>query len=166
MSTLIGIKLDDDVVLATDSRVMDNAGNHLSDEEQKVFEIAPGTFYGWSGYTSLATLQVHIAPLLAGGAQVADLRTFANQLDAVSLPYMVQLLKTLAEIQHLQLQYRDELTGIKPFHAYVLAGISEGCPGFLARQFWFTNGQIRSSESYNFRLPAGNNFAMYATRGE
>ena len=45
MSILVSLKFNDNVVLAADSRIMDNAGTRvLSDAEQKLFEIAPGTF--------------------------------------------------------------------------------------------------------------------------
>ena len=62
MSTLIALKLDDAVVLATDSRVTDDTGKRvISDAYPKITEIAPGTFYGWTGHANLAIPQARIA---------------------------------------------------------------------------------------------------------
>lgn len=169
MSVLLSLRLDDTTVLATDSRVMDNAGEYvLSDAAEKIFEIAPGVFYGWSGYGALAVPQVEIARELAKTAvNMRDLHAFADSLDALSTAPMVQLLSTLAVLSSLNLQkYEAELAGTAPFHAYVLAGLSDGKPGFLAREFYLTNGRIGHREADGFRLPPGNNFTMFTTHSE
>jgi hypothetical protein len=163
MSVLIGIKLGDVAVLATDSRVVGNAGNITSDAEQKIFEVAPGTFYGWSGYGFLARPQAQIARELGKTADMTNLRSFADQLDKASQPRVEQLLLTLAEMRHINRAYGAALSGTEPFHAYVLCGVSDGCPGFLSREFWNVNGRVEYRETYSFKEPV---FSMYATRGE
>ena len=52
MSTLIALKLNDSVVLATDSLLYDqnrdgSTERILSRTCQKIFEVSPGVFYGW-----------------------------------------------------------------------------------------------------------------------
>ncbi len=165
MSILIAFKFNDTVVLGTDSRTMDNTGTCiLSDAEQKLFEVAPDVFYGWSGYGYLATTQAALAGALGKRAPIEDLRIFAKELDAVSLPVLMQLVNRLTEIRHLHSQYEAELAGTKPFHAYVLAGTSKGRAVYIVHEFWMTEGRIDCREFYRPELPAGENLSMYATR--
>lgn len=163
MSTVIAMRADGIAVLATDSRTMDQTGQHLSDAQQKIFEIAPGTFYAWSGYTPFAALQVQIAAAFGKTADMQNLRAFADQLDAASLPLMEQLLIALTQIQHLQPEkYGPELAGKEPFHAYTLCGISDGCPGFLTREFRLGDGKITINEQCYFAMPP-DSFRLYAS---
>ena len=153
--------------MATDSRTVDNTGKHvLSDAEQKIFEVAPGTFYGWSGYGFIAKSQVETAIAIADTAGANDLHGFADALDELSRPSMAELLDILRGIRHLNPKYDAELSGVRPFHAYILAGVSKGRPGFLAREFWLIDGCNHYTGNGRLRLPAGNNFSMYATYGE
>jgi hypothetical protein len=168
MSVLLGLRFGDSAILATDSRIIDNTGTYvLSDSEPKLAEIAPGAFYGWSGYRLLAGPQVETAESLARTADMRDLRAFADRVDEASKPLTAQLLSTLAAIRDQNpTKYGEELAGTKPFHAYVLAGLSNGTPGFLAREYWFINGEVMHRETDGFSLPPGNDFAMYVTYGE
>jgi hypothetical protein len=167
LSTLIALKLNDAAVLATDGRITDVTGKRvISDVYPKITEIAPGTFYGWTGHANLAMPQASIAAELAANSAITDIRAFADALDARCRPLMEQLISTITEVRHVRPTYEDQLTGVLPFHAYVLAGVSEGCPGFLAREFRLVNGEITHEENYSFRLPAGNNFSAFAMPGD
>ncbi len=156
MSILIAFKFDDTVVLATDSRTMDKTATHVvSDAEQKIFEIAPGVFYGANGYTYFATTQAHQASVLGRGSKIENLRDFAKQLDAALMPEMERNIGILA---------KDQLAGIRPFHAYALAGTSEGRPDVLVHQFWVIDGRIDCREFSCSELLPGKNVWIHTTR--
>lgn len=146
MSALMGLKLSYTAVLATDSRCYTSDRSRiLSNAEQKIFEVAPAVFYGWSGYRGVGHIHVQVAATLGRSAETKNLRTFADELDMASQARILQLL-TVSEADRCE----GELSGGVPFHIYILAGLSEGAPGFLARQFWLRDGRIVKDENYWF----------------
>jgi hypothetical protein len=147
MSTLIALKLNGTALLATDSRVYNaQTGHFVSDAAQKLWEVSPGVFYASSGYTYLGDSLARIAATLGRTAQTGNIREFADQMDAAAMPDMERLVCSFSVIG----QHQDELSGNIPFFMYALAGVSEGCPGFLFRQFWIRSGKIRCEEEYTF----------------
>ena len=147
MSTLIALKRNGTALLATDSRVYNaQTGHFVSDAAQKLWEVSPGVFYASSGYTYLGDSLARIAATLGRTAQTGNIREFADQIDAAAMPDMERLVCSFSVIG----QHQDELSGNIPFFMYALAGVSEGCPGFLFRQFWIRSGKIRCEEEYAF----------------
>jgi hypothetical protein len=146
MSTLLALKVDNVVVLATDSRACNDRSKHVvSDSEAKIFEPIPGVFYAYSGYSSLAATQVRIATALGRFAHTKTLSTLANELDAASMPHIEQLVEYLVSGR-----FQDSVSGSIPFHSYILCGVSQGVAGFLSRQFWIRNGKICRDDTDNF----------------
>jgi hypothetical protein len=159
MSTLIALKLDDSVILATDSRTMDNTIEHVvSDAQPKIHEISSGVFYGWNGAGMLALPQAQIATTLAKVSDMTDLRAFANKLDELSRESMEELVSVMRGLPSCGPQIRGEI----PFHVYALMGVSEGCPGYLWREFVLVNGEITVRETYGFKLAIDQNFSLTA----
>ena len=139
MSTLVGLKLNNTVVLATDSLTYTygRPNRIISDAQQKIFEVAPDVFYGWSGSTSVAMEQLSIARALARTAQPTNIRKFAEQLNAASTSQL------LAESNRaLTEPFHPARSGELPFQIYILAGVSEGVPGFVVCEFSNRNGGI------------------------
>ena len=167
MSTLIGLKLNDTAILATDSRIYGNdQRNVLSDSSQKVFRVGRNLFFAWSGYTPVANKQAEMAAELSAEGTVRDIRAFADTLDLICVPIMLATINALAEIRATLPQYEAELSGEKPFAAYVLAGQHFGKPGFLAREFYYVGGQITHKEVDALNPLSRGEYRLYATRGE
>ena len=144
MSTMVCLKEDGTVILATDSRACVDRGKcFMSDAEPKILELLPGLFYAYCGYTSLADTHRAVAATLT--AQTGDLRKFADELDAASRPQVERLVDYLVTGR-----FQEQVSGTVPFHAYVLCGVSEGRPDFLTREFWIKNGQIIRQDAYYF----------------
>jgi hypothetical protein len=167
MSILIGLRFNGDVILTTDSRVVDNAQKSIaSDAQTKIFEVAPGVFYGWSGCGRFALPQARIARTISEVMRPQSLRAFADALDEASHPLMEELIKDLRERRDQSPIYEAQLAGREPFHAYVLATKGAAGPGFIAREFLLVNGQITHKETDSFQVPLEQVFLMYTTRGE
>ena len=82
MSVLLAAKINDLVVLGTDSRLYDaGATRFLCDAGRKISEIAPGIFFGWAGFCQLAQIQAVTAAKLAAEG-ITDIRELADRLDA------------------------------------------------------------------------------------
>jgi hypothetical protein len=165
MSSLICAKIRDVVVLAADSRTLDQSGRVSSDHARKIYELTPGLHYAWSGYQNAAVPQSTIATALAQSQSFSSLPEFANRLDELSAPLLVQMVRWLVGNCNLRSQYVDQLTGSAPIHAYAVAGLCGGVPAFIVREFYLRDGSVVHDELLVDVLPAGNDFAFYATRG-
>lgn len=140
MSLLITGKLGNRVILATDSRIVDNAGGQIqTDAEIKIHEIVPGVFLGTGGIQDVCNWQAAKAPEVAAALGTSDIRMISDALDEALLPRLAQLLQDLWAAGAV-----DRLRGDKPLHGYSLVGLSDGVPGFQNRIFWSKNGQIQS----------------------
>jgi hypothetical protein len=166
MSVIIASKRDKTVVLATDSRSTDGRGKPLSNNQEKIFEIAPSMFYTASGLLPPILEQAKIAASLARSVDLKNPQDFADQLDRASQPLMEQVVALIKEMRSLRPDkyYEEQLSG-GVIHGYVIAGISDGRPGFIYREFRCINGPTRSLEHSVFDLPAGN-FSTINTRGK
>ena len=162
MSTLVALRHNGVAVLATDSFLYTPDGSTiLSDHEPKVFEVAPGVFYGWSGFKALAGPQVLQAEVLGRSMATGNLARFADALDFASMSYM----RILADAILADGIQEEHISGEVPFHAYALAGVSEGKPGFLARQFSLKDGQISRDEVTAFEPAPDGGPIVYVTFG-
>lgn len=161
MSTLIGLKLNDAVVLATDSLLYNDEGRVFSRTQQKIIEVAPGVFYGWSGRKALAIQQANIAVTLSRTAQPRNLCAFAEELNAASMPCIAQ-----AANRALVEQIQPTVSGELPFFIYILAGVSEGVPGFLVCQFSLRNSEVYQEMVSYFEPTTGDQIMNYITGDE
>jgi hypothetical protein len=146
MSTIVCLKENGSLVLATDSIVYDASKTRvLSCEERKIFEFFPNAFYAAVGFCGLAEAQVRILAALARSAQTIDLGALADMLDSASWPIIEQLAKG-PDAEQLQ----DE-AGVRRLHGYILAGLNEGVPGYLFREFSIRNdGTVCREEQRDF----------------
>jgi hypothetical protein len=147
MSTIVCLKENNTLVLATDSIAYDARRTRvLSNTERKIFEFTPGAFYAAVGFCNLAGAQVRILTALARSAGTMNLRALADLLDSASWP----LLEQLAKGPHAE-QLQDE-AGVKRLHSYILVGLNEGVPGYLYREFSIGNdGTVQREEQQDFR---------------
>ena len=131
MSVLLAAKINDLVVLGTDSRLYDaGATRFLSDAGRKISEIAPGVFFGWAGFSQLAQIQAVTAARLAAEG-ISDLRELADRLDAACSAELRQTLEAVAAVRQTSL------------HSYVLCGSG----GFIGRGFQIQDGKVHMSET-------------------
>jgi hypothetical protein len=151
VSTTIAANDGNSVVLATDSRVMFPAGP--TDDNRKLFEIAPGVFYAANGWTDLAAQHTDVAARVARTADLSNPERFADELDHASHSAMER--KAADIIEYRSLPYREaEAAGTKPFYGYALAFVSNGRPGYIVRQFTIKNSQVViDNECCCFHLP-------------
>lgn len=74
MSALIAVKINNSVVLATDSRMMSPDFTHVvEDAEKKLFQIGSSTFYSCSGWSLLCRWQAEEAEKQAGELTIESL---------------------------------------------------------------------------------------------
>lgn len=169
MSALIAVKFGDRVVLATDSRKMaPNFAEVLSDSEQKIVEVGSGTFYAASGWMYLCDWQAATIQQLGSGG-VRDIRLLAETLDLASMPRVRELLRHIKAARSCHPEFEDTLSGAKPFHTYILAGVNQrGVPGFIAREFWAGEDdrcRVKTAEIFEFHAD-DQSFYAYLTRAE
>jgi hypothetical protein len=163
MSTLIAVNVDGVVVLATDSRATHLSGG-FTDTSEKLFEIAPNVFYTNTGWVELGEKQMRIAAGLLRTADLGNPEDFADQLDQASRPAMERLVAGIMQFRSVAPIVEEKAAGVLPFHTYVLAFVSGGRPGFIARSFTLQNGQVVCSKLCCFELPAGSR-AQFITGG-
>lgn len=153
MSTLIGLKINDVAVLATDSILYDNQDRIMSTSQEKIFEVAPGLFYGWSGPRALAIDQARIAAELSQTRTPENLYAFADALNVASKP----------ALERPRILSEEQAAGEVPFFIYILAGMSEGSPGFLVCVFTLKNGEVVRQMAGDFRPTTNGEIIRYIT---
>src|ERR1035437_2476070 len=148
MSTLIALRRDGATVLATDSIMYDQQERIMGLRQQKIYAISPDVFFGWSGRRSLAAAMANIAAALSRTALPGNLPAFVEQLNAAAqAPIILEAKRNLAE------QVNPAVAGELPMFLYILAGVSDGVPGFIACEMWLKNGgvEFKSTGAGGFR---------------
>ena len=142
MSVLIGLKLNDMVVLASDSRLYDaSATRFISDAGLKIRAIAPGLCFGWAGFSQIAQIQAAMGARLASEG-ITDIRELADRLDEACTAAVRQTLEAAAPMRQQA-----------PLHSYVLGDSS----GFIGRGFQLHGGKVHMSETDGLHSP----FALF-----
>jgi hypothetical protein len=96
MSIVAVFKEADTLIFSTDSRamVLDNSAV-ASDVEQKIFAIAPNTFFAASGRTGAGECQLERARKIAADLKTTDIQVIAREVARVSIPVLDILLDRL-----------------------------------------------------------------------
>src|ERR1017187_7948379 len=96
MSTMICLKEGNTLFLGTDSRFMKQDYSGIaSDEEQKIFEVAPETFLATSGRKMVCDWQTARAGELAEKLGTTDIQIIGEALAGESFPCLVELMELL-----------------------------------------------------------------------
>ena len=151
MSTIICLKEGDTLVLGTDSRFMKHDYSGIaSDEEQKIFGVAPETFLATSGRKMVCDFQVARARKIADelGAPT-DIQLIGEALKCESLSCLMELLELLKS-QPDEIT-RQAVTGEALLHGCVLVGrTASGKLGFIAHSYRVQAGKVECEEEAYF----------------
>lgn len=125
MSIIVVLKEADTLILSTDSRMMAHDYSGVaSDTEQKIFEIAPGTFIATSGRKMASEFQVARARELAVELGTTDIQAIGAALERESLPCLMTL------VERLRLEpdetTRQAVSGESLLHGCMLVGRTAG----------------------------------------
>ena len=151
MSTMVCLKEGDTLILGTDSRFMKHDYSGIaSDEEQKIFEVAPETFLATSGRKMVCDFQVARARKIADelGAPT-DIQVIGEALKCESLPCLMELLELLqSEPDEIT---REAVTGQSLLHGCVLVGrTASGKLGFIDHSYRVQAGKVECEENAYF----------------
>ena len=143
MSTIICLKEGDTLVLGTDSRFMKHDYSGIaSDEEQKIFEVAPETFLATSGRKMVCDFQVARARKIADelGAP-PDIQVIGEALKCEWLSCLMELLELLKSQP--DEETRQVVTGQSLLHGSILVGrAASGKLGFIAHSYRVQAGKV------------------------
>ena len=151
MSTVIVLKANDTLILATDSRFMRHDYTEIaSDDTRKIWEIGPETFIATSGRKWACDFQTERARELANemlGGPI-DIQALGETLKAESLPILMTL------VERLRLEpdetTKQQVSGESLLHGCVLAGrTASGQLGYVFHSYRVQAGKIECEvESY------------------
>jgi hypothetical protein len=151
----------DTLLLSTDSRMMAHDYSGIaSDEAQKIFEIAPGTFIATSGRKLASEFQIERARALAVELGTSDIQEIGAALERESLPCLMTLVERLR--QEPDETTKQAVSGALLLHGCVLVGRASGKLGFIAQSYKVQgSGNIECATEACFDAPR----KLFATSG-
>src|ERR1041385_3323544 len=143
MSAIVVLKEKNVLVLGTDSRFMKHDFSAVdSDAEQKIHEIAPGTFIATSGFKPACEFQETQCRILAREKCTKDIRVIGEALGRDSIVILESLAKRLREMRHLNVKIEQTLSGEHLIHGCVLVGRTDrGQLGYVTHAYRLVDGR-------------------------
>lgn len=152
MSTIVCVADENEVVLGADSRVMStDFADVVSDSLEKITEVGPDVFLATSGFVFVSEVQTDLARKLVSSLGTLDIHVLADKLDQASRPCYLELLESLATMEHPRISLYT--SGKEPFYAFMLVGRSSGRLGYVYWQSLFVNGGITVLRRERFSGP-------------
>lgn len=135
MSAIVCLKQNDELILATDSRIMEPDFSAVaSDHEEKVFEVAPGVFIAGAGWKPTCDFEVKKSRELA--IHITDVRRLAEAMEVETVPQLERLVERLRAECAGVTQVAGVLRGDLLLHVTAIAGRNaSGKLGFTVRRY-------------------------------
>src|SRR5690242_5314458 len=164
MSTIVCLKEEDLLLLATDSRFMNPDQGVATDSGQKIFEIAPQTFIAPSGWKMASDFQLAKARELVGTLGTSDIRVVAEALGREAIPNLEDLAEILRSMRQVHEKIAGALDGRLMLGTTVLAGrTAAGELGYIKLVFRIQAGRVVCASNGEYFGRASN---VYVSSGD